>query len=137
MRKFILALSLIATVATFTACSNSSASGKFVGSNTIQPNDEVMRAKVLENSTITYVVLPKAVSNIYHPGDTVWLSLKDHRIHDTDTTTLRAVLSPEALDVFYDGEGNPIPLTAVQLYVKDHFVHLDKEDSVYMRQYFY
>ena len=43
----------------------------------------------------------------------------------------------EKLKAFYDGEGNPIPDSAVHLLVKNQFVHLSREDSVVLKKYFY
>lgn len=54
--------------------------------------DNMARAVILENNTVTYCLLDGAYKYTIMPGDTVWLDLKTHLINDTSNTTMRAVL---------------------------------------------
>jgi hypothetical protein len=54
--------------------------------------DLIVRAKVVENNTITYCVLTPTERKAVRSGDTVWLDLGSHRINDTADNTMRAVL---------------------------------------------
>jgi hypothetical protein len=51
-----------------------------------------VRAKVLENGTVTYCTLDDRKKEIYHPNDTVWLNLATHQIDDTSSNTMQVVL---------------------------------------------
>jgi hypothetical protein len=54
----------------------------------------VMRARVLENNTITYCYLDSTQQLVYIPRDSVWLDMVTHRINDTSNTTMKVVLLP-------------------------------------------
>ena len=51
-----------------------------------------VRAKVLENNTITYCRLNMCQQITLHSTDTVWLDLSKHTINDTAENTMLVVL---------------------------------------------
>jgi hypothetical protein len=51
-----------------------------------------VRARVLENNTITYVSLDMQQAGALSYDDTVWVNLKTHKIDDIDTTTMKCVI---------------------------------------------
>jgi hypothetical protein len=51
-----------------------------------------LRVKVLENSTITYCDINARERSVLRPLDTIWVNLATHRIDDTCTTAMKAVI---------------------------------------------
>jgi hypothetical protein len=52
----------------------------------------VRRVHVLENGSISYVIIRPSLDSVYKCHDTVWVNLLAHRIDDQDTTAMLCVL---------------------------------------------
>jgi hypothetical protein len=52
------------------------------------------RVIVLETNTISFVHIPVGLDSIYRNDDTVWVNMLTHRIDDTDSLTMMAVIKP-------------------------------------------
>ena len=59
---------------------------------TFQDTITLIRVKVLENNTISYVMEKNPM--VYQVGDTVWVDIPNHSINDIDTNTMKCVLLP-------------------------------------------
>lgn len=57
-------------------------------------NTEFMTVKVrvLENNTISFVLVPIEMNTVYDKGDTVWINLETHLIDDLSVYTMLAVI---------------------------------------------
>lgn len=56
------------------------------------PVYKTRRVVILENNTISFVHIPRALDSVYKIDDTVWVNLVTHRIDDTCNTTMMAVI---------------------------------------------
>lgn len=52
----------------------------------------LLRIRVLENGTISYITTKQEIANLYHENDTIWANLSLHCIDDIDTTAMKAVI---------------------------------------------
>jgi hypothetical protein len=100
------------------------------------PN-EMVRVRVLENNTITYVHIPQNVQEVLLPSDTIWVNLEKHTLDDTDTSAMKAVIETRDRTNYYDGNGNSIPDSAVHLLVISQFAKLSEPEKLYLHKYFY
>lgn len=50
------------------------------------------RVRVVENNTITYVVLSRTQAEYLKLGDTIWLNVADHYVDDLSSNTMKAVI---------------------------------------------
>lgn len=73
-----------------TSASGKKQSVKEYSNSTVLPS--LVRIKVLENHTISYVELTTTQQMVYRPLDTVWVNLSTHAIDDTSNYTMAAVL---------------------------------------------
>lgn len=88
LRDAILFLILVFGLALLTSCGQDTQ----IASNGDILKPVIRRAVVLENNTLTYVSIRPSLDTVYKAGDTVWVNLDTHRIDDTDSTTMMAVL---------------------------------------------
>ena len=79
MKKF---LSLVAIALSIVSCEHPES----------QPQFKTKRVVILENNTISFVHIPNALDSIYRNEDTVWVNLLTHRIDDSDSLTMMAVI---------------------------------------------
>jgi hypothetical protein len=56
------------------------------------PTFKTKRVVVLENRTISFVHVPSVLDSVYRVGDTVWVNMVTHKIDDTDSLTMMAVI---------------------------------------------
>ena len=57
-----------------------------------KPQFKTKRVVILENNTISFVHIPNTLDSIYRNEDTVWVNLLTHRIDDSDSLTMMAVI---------------------------------------------
>jgi len=57
-----------------------------------KPAFKTKRVVILENNTISFVHIPNTLDSIYRNEDTVWVNLLTHRIDDSDSLTMMAVI---------------------------------------------
>ena len=86
MKKFvtfiILSMALMTFIAVFSSCNYPES----------KPQYTTTRVIILENNTVSYVHIPKALDSIYRYDDTVWVNVITHRIDDGDSLTMMAVI---------------------------------------------
>jgi len=57
-----------------------------------KPLYKIKRVVILETNTISFVHIPNTLDSIYRNEDTVWVNLLTHRIDDSDSLTMMAVI---------------------------------------------
>lgn len=57
-----------------------------------QPPFKTKRVVILENNTISFIHVPLGLDSVYRTNDTVWVNLVTHRIDDSDSLTMMAVI---------------------------------------------
>lgn len=57
-----------------------------------KPQFKTKRVVILETNTISFVHIPNTLDSIYRNEDTVWVNLLTHRIDDSDSLTMMAVI---------------------------------------------
>lgn len=63
-----------------------------VANNTDLQKPVLRRVHVLENGSVSYVIIRPGLDSVYRCYDTVWVNLNTHRIDDTDSTTMLCIL---------------------------------------------
>lgn len=59
-----------------------------------KPTFKTKRVIVLENNTVSFVNIPNHLDSVYRDNDTVWVNMITHRIDDSDSSTMMAVIKP-------------------------------------------
>ena len=57
-----------------------------------KPSFVTKRIVVLENNTVSFIHVPTGLDSIFRYEDTVWVNLLTHRIDDSDSLTMMAVI---------------------------------------------
>jgi len=57
-----------------------------------KPPFVIKRVVILENNTVSFIHVPRILDSVFRYEDTVWVNLLTHRIDDSDSLTMMAVI---------------------------------------------
>ena len=82
---------VLAVVAALVGCR--SQSGQRAKGFEPKPGQELLiRSRVLENNTMTFVKMTYEEALLFRPLDTVWVNLETHKVDDTCRSAMKCVL---------------------------------------------